>query len=147
MNIYEAIDLSTQSQELNPNLITVAACFWAVSANVFVFPCGPMTPNVLDIIHLTGLSNLGEEVNAALDHKPYDPQFDISDSPWSYSNFIAMYSTSDDQEPSFNEKIAFYLYWLNRYLLCVSGVKITKEYIVWLSIWLKIPNLPWLPLF
>lgn len=88
-----------------------------------------MTPNVLDIIHLTGLSSLGMEVNATLDHQPYDPPFDISEGPWSYSNFIAMYSTSDDQEPSFNEKIAFYLYWLNRYLLCVSGVKITKEYI------------------
>ncbi|KAG5551718.1 hypothetical protein RHGRI_009957 [Rhododendron griersonianum] len=58
MNLYEVIDLSTQPQELNPNLIAIAACFLSVSSNAFVFPDGPMTPNVLDIIHLTGLSSL-----------------------------------------------------------------------------------------
>lgn len=73
MNLHEAIDLSIQSMELNPNLIAVAACFWSTSSNTFVFPNGPMTPTILDIMHLTSLPSVGTEVNAALDHQPYDP--------------------------------------------------------------------------
>lgn len=82
----------------------------------------------LDIIHLTGLSGVGTEVNAALDHQPFDPPFEFEGSS-SYANFLAKHVGPDDDEPSFNEKIAFYLYWLNKYLMCVSGVKITKKYI------------------
>lgn len=128
LDLYEAIDLSTQKIELNPNLIAAAACFWSTSSNTFAFQNGTMMPNVLDIIHLTGLSGIGTEVNAALDHQPFDPPFEFEDSS-SYANFLAKHVGPDDEEPSFNEKIAFYLYWLNKYLMYVSGIKITKEYI------------------
>ncbi|XP_058217889.1 uncharacterized protein LOC131328932 [Rhododendron vialii] len=42
-------------------LLAAATCFWSKSSNALILHCGLLSPTVLDVSHLTGLSSLGRE--------------------------------------------------------------------------------------
>jgi hypothetical protein len=88
-----------------------------------------LSPTVLDISHLTGLSSLGREVNALLVPDPYEPPFVVPTSGVSYSKWLQTHFKAKASAPCFHEKIAFYLFWICRFLLAVPGLRVTKEYV------------------
>ncbi|XP_058218941.1 uncharacterized protein LOC131329670 isoform X2 [Rhododendron vialii] len=131
MGIRETIELSQYPLEFNPRLLAAAACFWSKSSNTLILSSGLVSPTILDIVHLTGLPSVGLDVNALLTPDAYDPPFvlttnkGLSFSTWLDTYFMPRASAT----PSLNEKIAFYLFWICRFLLAVPGFRVTKEYL------------------
>ncbi|PQQ05219.1 uncharacterized protein Pyn_08971 [Prunus yedoensis var. nudiflora] len=64
--IYHLIKLFDRSLVMDRSLLAAALCFWSSATNTMNFRFGMMTPTVLDMAALFGLSPLGVEVNAAL---------------------------------------------------------------------------------
>ncbi|PQM40286.1 uncharacterized protein Pyn_06103 [Prunus yedoensis var. nudiflora] len=64
--IYHSIKLFDRLLVMDRSLLAAALCFWSSATNTMNFRFGMMTPTVLDMAALFGLSPLGVEVNAAL---------------------------------------------------------------------------------
>ncbi|XP_058202904.1 uncharacterized protein LOC131317364 [Rhododendron vialii] len=128
MGIRETIELSQFPLDMNPELLAAAACFWSKSSNALVLHCGLLSPTVLDISHLTGLPSLGREVSALLSPDPYDPPFIVPSAGVSYSKWLKIHFKAKASGPCFHEKVAFYLFWICRFLMAVPGLSVTKEY-------------------
>ncbi|CAL9024780.1 unnamed protein product, partial [Prunus brigantina] len=64
--IYHLIKLFDRPLVMDRSLLSAALCFWSSATNTMNLRFGMMTPTVLDMAALFGLSPLGVEVNAAL---------------------------------------------------------------------------------
>ncbi|CAL9011450.1 unnamed protein product [Prunus brigantina] len=64
--IYHLIKLFDRPLVMDRSLLAAALCFWSSATNTMNLRFGMMTPTVLDMAALFGLSPLGVEVNAAL---------------------------------------------------------------------------------
>ncbi|KAL7169062.1 hypothetical protein ACSBR2_034152 [Camellia fascicularis] len=85
-----------------------------------------ISPTILDVAHLTGLSILGLEVSALLEPMkvPFTLQTDMG-----YTDFTKNYKGKPGSAVTDQERAAFYPIWLCQFLFCVPGFKITKEYL------------------
>ncbi|CAL9007283.1 unnamed protein product [Prunus brigantina] len=64
--IYHLIKLFDRPLVMDRSLLAAALCFWSSATNTLNLRFGMMTPTVLDMAALFGLSPLGVEVNATL---------------------------------------------------------------------------------
>ncbi|CAL2255299.1 unnamed protein product [Prunus armeniaca] len=106
---------------MDRSLLAAALCFWSSATNTMNFQFGMMTPIVLDMAALFGLSSLGVEVNAALTAPEDEGSFKAA---WptvaklagskaknmlNYSSFYSNFGV---------EHAAFLLYWLCKFVFC-----------------------------
>lgn len=82
-----------------------------------------MSPILQDIALWTGLRPHGGGQLFPVSKTPYLEYKD----PLSFSGFISHFAKMGPMEDS--EHVAFLLYWLNNFILCVSFNRVTKEFI------------------
>ncbi|CAJ2655416.1 unnamed protein product [Trifolium pratense] len=114
--IYDLIQLSRTGLKYQQEMIIAALHFFESSTNTFHFECGMMTPTLLDVAAITGLSPLGDT---------YDPckasdtiKFDFRNK--SYSKYIVENRKTSD-EVSDEEHIAFLTLWLSQVSFFLAG--------------------------
>ncbi|PNY13487.1 hypothetical protein L195_g014311 [Trifolium pratense] len=122
--IYDLIQLSRTGLKYQQEMIIAALHFFESSTNTFHFECGMMTPTLLDVAAITGLSPIGDT---------YDPfkasdtiKFDFHNK--SYSKYI-MENQKTDDEVSAEEHVAFLILWLSQYVFCTQSLQVAKKYI------------------
>ena len=125
--LYDIIFLSTQEIFLDKGLFYAAAQFWSTRTNSFHFPCGMMSPTIQEICMITGLPAHGKDADPFLEltEPPFEYPDDSKDR--SYIAFPAYYACTTGKV-SDREHIAFLIYWLNRYLFCVSSYSVTMDF-------------------
>ncbi|CAL8152871.1 unnamed protein product [Prunus armeniaca] len=144
--IYHLIKLFDRLLVLNRSLLAAALCFWSLATNTMNLRFGMMTPTVLDMAALFGLSPLGVEVNSALVSPEAEGSFKAA---WPtvaklagskaknmlnyssfYSNFGVEDSANDDSIAPLGEvkHAAFLLYWLCKFVFCTQANKVTLEF-------------------
>ncbi|XP_058185682.1 uncharacterized protein LOC131302908 [Rhododendron vialii] len=124
IGIRDAILLSRSLIDMDKNLFLAASQFWLVTTNSFHFKVGLMSPILQDLAFLTGLHPHGTEANYFLSQKT--PYFEYKE-PLSLAPFINHYAKKGPVEN--NEHVAFLLYWLNKFIFCVSANRVTKNFI------------------
>ncbi|CAJ2641681.1 unnamed protein product [Trifolium pratense] len=122
--IYDLIQLSRTGLKYQQEMIIAALHFFESSTNTFHFECGMMTPTLLDVAAITGLSPLGDT---------YDPckasdtiKFDFRNK--SYSKYIVENRKTSD-EVSDEEHVAFLTLWLSQYVFCTQSLQVAKKFI------------------
>ncbi|CAL9005859.1 unnamed protein product [Prunus brigantina] len=144
--IYPLIKLFDRPLVMDRSLLSAALCFWSSATNTLNLRFGMMTPTVLDMAALFGLSPLGVEVNAALVAPEAAGSFKAA---WPtvaklaggkaknmlnyssfYSNFGVEDSPDDDSIAPLGEveHAAFLLYWLCKFVFCTQANKVTLEF-------------------
>ncbi|CAJ2642239.1 unnamed protein product [Trifolium pratense] len=105
-------------------MIIAALHFFEYSTSTFHFECGMMTPTLLDVAAITGLSPLGDT---------YDPsknsdtiKFDFRNK--SYSKYI-LENRKTDNEVSAEGHVAFLTLWLSQYVFCTQSLQVAKKFI------------------
>ncbi|KAI8536020.1 hypothetical protein RHMOL_Rhmol10G0222700 [Rhododendron molle] len=123
IGIRDAILLSRSLIDMDKNLFLAASQFWSVTTNSFHFKVGLMGRTLQDLAFLTGLRPHGLEANYFLSQKT--PYFEYKE-PLSFTPFINHYAQKGPVEDS--EHVAFLLYWLNKFIFCVSANRVTKDF-------------------
>ncbi|CAL9007274.1 unnamed protein product [Prunus brigantina] len=144
--IYHLIKLFDRPLAMDRSLLPATLCFWSSATNTMNLRFGMMTPTVLDMGALFGLSPLGMEVNAALVAPEAEASFEAA---WPtvaklagskaknmlnyssfYSNFSVEDSADDDSIAPLGEveHAAFLLYWLCKFVFCTQANKVTLEF-------------------
>ncbi|PQQ12204.1 uncharacterized protein Pyn_00245 [Prunus yedoensis var. nudiflora] len=144
--IYHLIKLFDRPLVMDRSLLAAALCFWSSATNTMNFRFGMMTPTMLDMAALFGLSPLGVEVNAALIAPEVEGSFKAT---WptlarvagskaknmlNYSSFYSNFGVEDSAEDdAINplgevEHAAFLLYWLCKFVFCTQANKVTLEF-------------------
>jgi hypothetical protein len=122
--IYDLIQLSRYDPQYQPELLIATMHFYEKSTNTFQFPCGMMTPTLLDVSALTGLRPLGETFDPANTSENID--FDYDD--LSFTKYIAKHH-KDKGEVSNIEHVAFLTLWLSHYVFCSRSLQIAKMFV------------------
>ncbi|KAL6183185.1 hypothetical protein ACLB2K_044596 [Fragaria x ananassa] len=127
--IYDAIIMSTSSIPLDRALVAAGLCFWNTATNTMDLPgLGMMSPTLLDVAAITGFRPHGKEVSALTIPHPKILNWDAADR-YSYSNFMEHYfKANEEEEVKMEEHIAFLLYWLCKYVFCVTSGRVIKEW-------------------
>ncbi|XP_021812765.1 uncharacterized protein LOC110755792 [Prunus avium] len=139
--IYHLIKLFDRPLVMDRSLLAATLCFWSSATNTMNFWFGMMTPTVLDMAALFGLSPLGVEVNAALVAPEAEGSFKAT---WpiltrvagskaknmlNYSSFYSNFGVDDAIAPHGEvEHAAFLPYWLCKFVFCTQGNKVTLEF-------------------
>ncbi|PQP92750.1 uncharacterized protein Pyn_13504 [Prunus yedoensis var. nudiflora] len=144
--IYHLIKLFDRPIAMDQSLLTMALSFWSSATNTMNLRFGMMTPTVLDMAALFGLSPLGVEVNAALVAPEAEGSFKAA---WpmvarlagskaknmlNYSSFYKNFGVEDSAEGDAVaplgevEHAAFLLYWLCKFVFCMQANKVTLEF-------------------
>ncbi|CAL2228676.1 unnamed protein product [Prunus armeniaca] len=144
--IYHLIKLIDRPLVMDRSLLAAALCFWSSATNTMNLRFGMMTPTVLDMAALFGLSPLGVEVNAALVAPGAEGSFKAAWPTFAklagskaknmlnyssfYSNFGVEDSADDDSIAPLGEveHAAFLLYWLCKFVFCTQANKVTLEF-------------------
>ena len=105
-------------------LIGTVTCF-SQSCNVMLLPFDMISPSIIDVVHLTGISSTNIEITASL--KPEHVLLDLPDN-FNYLDHNAFFCKLDFVPPSYEEHVAFLLHWLYHFVLCIPSLKITREY-------------------
>ncbi|PQP94673.1 uncharacterized protein Pyn_03846 [Prunus yedoensis var. nudiflora] len=134
--IYHLIKLFDQPLVMDRSLLAAALCFWSSATTTMNFRFGMMTPTVLDMAALFGLSPLGVEVNAALVAPEVEGSFKTmwpaltrlagnkAKNMLNYSSFYSNFGVEDSAEDDAIaplgeiEHAAFLLYWLCKFVFC-----------------------------
>lgn len=126
--LYDLINFCRHGLSLDANLLGAASCFWSKNVNAFCFPCGPMSPTLLDISAITGLPLFGEEITPRIS-SPAATQFKVSRSKdKTYGVFISTYMGAEGSAVTHEEHIRFLTLWLCRYIFCSRSIQVTHEY-------------------
>ncbi|PQP98279.1 uncharacterized protein Pyn_26110 [Prunus yedoensis var. nudiflora] len=144
--IYHLIKLFDRPLVIDRSLLAATLCFWSSATNTMNFRFGMMTPTVLDMAALFGLSPLGVEVNAALVAPEAERSFKAT---WptltrlagnkaknmlNYSSFYSNFGVEDSAEDDAIaplgevEHAAFLLYWLCKFVFYTQANKVTLEF-------------------
>lgn len=111
---------------LNENFLAALTSFWSVSTNTFHFQFGMMTPNLLDLAILFGLRPQGRVIDVnfeAYADKDLKENFDFRRGA-SYGYWVETYAGQPGTLVSKLEYVAFFLYWLSKYLICSAQFKV-----------------------
>ncbi|CAL9001121.1 unnamed protein product [Prunus brigantina] len=126
-------------------LLAAALCFWSSATNTMNLRFGMMTPTVLDMAPLFGLSPLGVEVNTALVAPEAEGSFKAAwptvaklagskaNNMLNYSSFYNNFGLENNADDSIAplgevEHAAFLLYWLCKFVFCTQANKVTLEF-------------------
>ncbi|CAL8992843.1 unnamed protein product [Prunus brigantina] len=115
--INHLIKLFDRSLVVDRSLLAAALCFWSSATNTMNLRFGMMTPTVLDMAALFGLSPLSQgEEHAQLLQLLWN--FDVED------------SADDDSIAPLGEveHAAFLLYWQCKFVFCTQANKVTLEF-------------------
>ncbi|KAL6269642.1 hypothetical protein ACE6H2_026553 [Prunus campanulata] len=144
--IYLLIKLFDRPIVMDRSLLAAALSFWSSATNTMILWFGMMTPTVLDMAALFGLSPLGVEVNAALVAPEAKGTFKAA---WptvaklagakaknmlNYSSFYNNFGVEDNADDysiaplGEVEHAAFLLYWLCKFVFCTQANKVTLEF-------------------
>ncbi|CAL2273623.1 unnamed protein product [Prunus armeniaca] len=150
--IYHLIKLFDRPLVMDWSLLAAALCFWSSATNTMNLRFGMMTPTVLDMAALFGLSPLGVEVNDALIAPEAEGSFKaawpmVAKLAWSkaknmlnYSNFYSNFSVEDSADDDSIaplgevEHAAFLLYWLCKFVFCTQANKSPWSSPIWPTI-------------
>ena len=123
--LYDIIMLSAHDFPQDRGLLFSASQFWSSGTNSFHFFMGMMAPTILDICLITGVSAVGKEADyfTACSHPVLEYPKDRQ-----YGAWITQFCGPSDEEVSDIEHVAFLIFWLNKYLFCVSSGIVTKDF-------------------
>lgn len=124
IGIRDAILLSRSLIDMDKNMLLAASQFLSMNSNSFHFRVGLMGPTLQDISFLTSLRPHGIEANYFLSQKT--PYLEYK-KPLSFSPFINHYTKKGPVEDS--EHVAFFLYWMNKFIFYESANRVTKDFI------------------
>ena len=145
LGINHLIKLFERSIIMDRSLLATTLSFWSSATNTMNLRFGMMTPTVLDMAALFGLSPIGIEVNAKMVALEAEGNFKAA---WptlaklagakaknmlNYSSFYNNFGMEDEAEGNYApsgevEHAAFLLYWLCKFVFCSQANKITLEY-------------------
>lgn len=105
--LYNLINFCTHGICLVANLLGAASCFWSKNVNAFCFPCGLMSPTLLDVSAITGLPLFGDEITPRI-ASLMASQFKASRSKdKSYEVFISTYMGVEVSIVTREERVRF----------------------------------------
>ncbi|QHO00464.1 uncharacterized protein DS421_13g406710 [Arachis hypogaea] len=113
IGIYDVIQLSKITYTVNSGLM----------GGAFM-----ITPTLLDVAAITGLSPLGEEILTTTQSTTGVKYF-IDLSSTTYQSFILNNRGQDGEPVSDNEHIAFLLYWLSGIVFCAKNIQVEIAYV------------------
>ncbi|XP_024172048.2 uncharacterized protein LOC112178068 [Rosa chinensis] len=150
IGIFHAIKLTEQEIVAEKPMLAAALCFWASATNTMNLPLGYMSPTILDICTITGLSPIGIEINANhslptafMDsflppkHDDKEEQMDATNESKRHRNYSTLYNTygvvdskesSERQPVKKYEHAAFLFYWLCKYVFCCKSGQCPRDY-------------------
>ncbi|KAK9943085.1 hypothetical protein M0R45_008706 [Rubus argutus] len=149
IGIYEAIKLTELDIVVEKPILAAALSFWSSATNTMNLPLGYMSPTILDICTLIGLSHVGVEISANHDlpttfgdgmlppkFQDKDEQKEAINQLKRSRNYNTLYkkyamtdsNPSDREPPKENEHAAFLLYWLSKYIFCCRSGQCNREY-------------------
>lgn len=67
LGIYDMIKISRTGPRYNPDMLLASIFFWDGSTITFQFPCGMLTPTLLDVAAITRLNPQGENFTPTLE--------------------------------------------------------------------------------
>lgn len=102
VEISDLIQISRYAHRVNPCMLLASLYFWEGSTNTFQLPYGMLTPTILDVAAITGLSPLGEALNPTLS---IENTFSFGRA--SLLNYIKDHHDKDSVEVFDEEHIAF----------------------------------------
>jgi hypothetical protein len=121
--IYDLIQFTRIGPQCQQEMLIAAMHFWEKSTNTFQFPCGMLTPTLLDLAALTGLRPNEETFN------PMNTSENIKFNPkeLSFTKFIG--ENIETGETSDVEHVAFLTLWLSYYVFCSRSLQVAKMFI------------------
>ncbi|QHO49620.1 uncharacterized protein DS421_1g15530 [Arachis hypogaea] len=128
IGIYDLIQLSKISYTVNSGLMGGVLYFWDETSHTFHTPYGMITPTLLDVAAITGLSPLGEEILTTT-RSTTGVKYAIDISSTTYQSFILNNRGRDGEHISDNEHIAFLLYWLSGVVFCARNIQVEIAYV------------------
>ncbi|XLU35483.1 hypothetical protein S245_071549, partial [Arachis hypogaea] len=128
IGIYDLIQLSKITYTVNSGLMGGALYFWDETSHTFHTPYGMITPTLLDVAAITGLSPLGEEILTTT-RSTTGVKYSIDLSSTTYQSFILNNRGRDGEPVSDNEHIAFLLYWLSGIVFCARNIQVEIAYV------------------
>ncbi|RYR34076.1 hypothetical protein Ahy_A10g048793 [Arachis hypogaea] len=128
IGIYDLIQLSKITYTVNSRVMGGALYFWDETSHTFHTPYGMITPTLLDVAAITGLSPLGEEILTTT-RSTTGVKYAIDISSTTYQSFILNNRGQDGEPVSDNEHIAFLLYWLSGVIFCARNIQVEIAYV------------------
>jgi len=125
LRIYETIMLSTRLISFDGPLMSALMCFWDKSCNAFVLPEGLMGITMEDVVAITSCSPVGIELSTLGTDLPDAKNTYQGIGVSSYGNFVTRSMALRDKE---QEEMAFYLYWICKFLVCNRSVMVLKGF-------------------
>jgi hypothetical protein len=100
-------------------------CFWDKSCNAFLLPEGMMGITMEDVVAITSCSPVGIELSTLGTDLPDAKNTYQGIGVSSYGNFVTRSMALRDKE---QEEMAFYLYWICKFLVCNRSVMVLKGF-------------------
>ncbi|KAL9356044.1 hypothetical protein Peur_049297 [Populus x canadensis] len=125
LRIYETIMLSTRLISFDGPLMSALMCFWDKSCNAFLLPEGMMGITMEDVVAITSCSPVGIELSTLGTDLPDAKNTYQGIGVSSYGNFVTRSMALRDKE---QEEMAFYLYWICKFLVCNRSVMVLKGF-------------------
>lgn len=122
--IFDLIQLSRSGLAYQPEMLMAALHFFESSTNTFHFECGMMTPTLLDVAAITGLTPSG----AVYDPNMSSKSIKITIKDKTYSKYIAEHH-SDSEEVSGEEHVAFLVLWLSHFVFCTKSLQVAMKFV------------------
>ena len=143
LGIYEAIKITENVIKVEKPLLAAALCFWSSATNTMVLPVGAMSPTVLDLATIIGLSPSGMEISAAAinNNNIYPSEFrrSLGKATKKHStNFRNLYTAYAQVDTNSLQRLpvkrmehaAFLYYWLCKYMFCDKSRQCPHEFAV-----------------
>lgn len=127
--IYQLIQITTLNTTYDLDLLKGIIRWWAPPCNSFIFPCGPTSPTLKDILKFTGLSLLRNDYASLTNTKGLPQLSEKHLSPSSYSQVFKQWYLLTLTSPSPDERISFMWVLICKYLFGPSFGKTTMEYL------------------
>ncbi|KAG6775028.1 hypothetical protein POTOM_018452 [Populus tomentosa] len=125
LRIYETIMLSTRLISFDGPLMSALMCFWDKSCNAFLLPEGLMGITMEDVVAITSCSPVGIELSTLGTDLPDAKNTYQGIGVSSYGSFVTRSMALRDKE---QEEMAFYLYWICKFLVCNRSVMVLKGF-------------------
>nr|KYP37371.1 hypothetical protein KK1_041441 [Cajanus cajan] len=130
--IFEFIQLAKFDLHLfDPQMLLSAIFFWNRETRAFEFPCGFVSPTLLDIAAITGLTPLGDRFYPdVVEEEISIKEVSITWDKKTYLAFINAHVGQPGTPVSESEHISFLMYWLSACVFCTPSLQVPKYYYI-----------------
>ncbi|RYR40183.1 hypothetical protein Ahy_A09g045886 [Arachis hypogaea] len=105
-----------------------ALYFLDETSHTFHIPYDIITPTLLNVAAITGLTFLGEKI-LTITKSTTRVKYAIDIFSTTYQSFILNNKGQDEEPVSDNEHIAFCLYWLSGVIFCARSIQVEVTYL------------------